>query len=72
MLRRAGIDTLKQLKALGAVKAYVAVQQTGARCNKNLLWALQGALDDMHWIDVKDVQGDLLEKELKRHKSPSR
>jgi len=52
MLRRAGITTIKQLRELGAVRAYVLVKRTGANASLNLLWALEGALTDRPWRDV--------------------
>ena len=44
MLRRAGITTEEQLRALGAVRAYVMVKRCSANASLNLLWALEGAL----------------------------
>lgn len=52
MLAKAGIRTEKRLKALGAVKAYVAVRRAGAKPSLNLLWALEGAMTDRDWKDI--------------------
>lgn len=52
MLARAGITTLAQLRALGAVAAYVAVKRHTPNASLNLLWALEGALTQMRWQDV--------------------
>ncbi len=52
MLAQAGIETLGQLQALGAVRAYVKVKNTGVNASLNLLWAMEGALSGRHWQDV--------------------
>lgn len=52
MLVGAGIESLEQLRALGAVGAFVAVRRSGASPSLNLLWALAGALSDRRWQDV--------------------
>ncbi len=52
MLVKAGIATEKRLKALGAVRAYVAVRRAGAKPSLNLLWALEGALTDRDWREI--------------------
>ncbi|MBA4383007.1 MAG: competence protein TfoX [Sideroxydans sp.] len=48
MLERGGIKTVDQLRKLGAVCAYVQVKSVG-KVSLNLLWAMEGALTDMHW-----------------------
>lgn len=52
MLRRAGITSVAQLRAIGSVQAYLSVRRTNARASLNLLWALEGALTDQHWRQV--------------------
>lgn len=52
MLRRAGIRTAAQLRAIGAARAFVAVKRCGANPSLNLLWALEGALSDRPWQEV--------------------
>lgn len=52
MLARAGITTVEQLRALGAVPAFLAVKRTGAPASLNLLWALEGALSGEDWKTV--------------------
>jgi DNA transformation protein len=49
MLRTAGIESLAELRRLGAVRAYLKVEATGAKPSLNLLWALEGALTGLHW-----------------------
>jgi len=52
MLTRAGITTIEQLRALGAVAAFARVKRSGARPSLNLLWALEGALTGLPWQEV--------------------
>lgn len=43
MLIAAGIDSEEKFRAMGSVRAYVAVKRSDARASLNLLWALEGA-----------------------------
>lgn len=52
MLQGAGIESVEQLRALGAVSAYAQVRRSGARPSLNLLWALEGALTGLPWQAV--------------------
>ncbi|HEY6897124.1 MAG TPA: TfoX/Sxy family protein [Rhodocyclaceae bacterium] len=55
-LRAAGIESVEQLRALGAVGAYLAVKriasEIGFAPSLNLLWALEGALSQRSWQAV--------------------
>ncbi len=52
MLEGAGIRTAAQLRALGAVRAYVQVKRANKDASLNLLWAMEGALTGQRWQDV--------------------
>lgn len=52
MLAKAGIDTVEQLRNLGAVRAYLQVKRNGGNASLNLLWAMEGALTGQHWQHV--------------------
>jgi DNA transformation protein len=52
MMRRAGIATERQLRALGAARAYVMVKRCNANASLNLLWALEAALSNRPWQEV--------------------
>lgn len=52
MLRAAGITDAANLRALGAVAAYLQVKRSGQGASLNLLWALEGALSGRHWQQV--------------------
>ena len=51
-LHAAGIHSASDLRRLGAVGAYQAVKTRGFRASKVLLYAIEGALLDMHWNDL--------------------
>jgi nucleotidyltransferase/DNA polymerase involved in DNA repair len=53
MLARAGIDTIAQLRKVGAVQAYVLAKRATKSASANLLYALVGSIDDMDWRDVR-------------------
>jgi len=60
-LKKAGITTLAELAALGAVEAYLRVQTMGVKPSLNLLYALEGAIRGSHWLEVKrDSKAELL------------
>ncbi|MCL6271759.1 TfoX/Sxy family protein [Sansalvadorimonas sp. 2012CJ34-2] len=51
-LNAVGIQSPEQLKSVGAVEAYRKVKARGFRVSKVLLYALEGALLDIHWSDL--------------------
>ena len=53
LLRKAGIDSLEQLKEAGALDAFQALQKThNNSLSLDMLWALEGALDGKHWTVI--------------------
>ncbi|MBH9552399.1 TfoX/Sxy family protein [Inhella gelatinilytica] len=48
----AGIDSVSELRRLGAVHAFVRVKRAQPRASLNLLWALEGALTGLNWREV--------------------
>jgi hypothetical protein len=55
-LRQVGLRTLDDLAAVGPVEAYMRVRRAGFRPGLNLLYAIEGALNDTHWQDVPDAR----------------
>lgn len=55
MLASAGITTAEDLRAAGAVQAFLSVKRAGLPVSLNLLWALEGALTGQHWQVVARV-----------------
>lgn len=52
MLALAGIDSVEQLREIGAVVAYLRVKRVSDRASLNLLWALEAALTGVPWQQV--------------------
>ncbi|HEU4993062.1 MAG TPA: TfoX/Sxy family protein [Luteimonas sp.] len=55
-LRQVGLRTLDDLAAVGPVEAYMRVRRAGFRPGLNLLYAIEGALNDTHWQEVPDAR----------------
>ncbi|MWV11974.1 competence protein TfoX [Pseudomonas sp. R-28-1W-6] len=51
-LHAVGIHSASDLRRLGAVDAYRAVRARGFRASKVLLYAIEGALLDVHWSEL--------------------
>ncbi|TCI05071.1 hypothetical protein EZV61_03680 [Corallincola luteus] len=65
MLLAAGIASLTELQALGAVRCFLRVEQQLLKPpSLNLLYALEGALVNTHWCTVKREMGGQLILEL--------
>jgi len=62
-LHAVGIHNLSDLKRLGAADAYRAVKARGFRASKVLLYAIEGALLDVHWNDVPAERKEALNKQ---------
>lgn len=67
MLREAGISTVRELRALGAVKAYVRVKALKPKfASLNLLWAMAAGLEDRDWRELTASEKSLLLAEVRR------
>ncbi|MCF7534740.1 TfoX/Sxy family protein [Pseudomonas petrae] len=64
-LHAAGIHTIADLRRLGAIQAYRAVQVRGFRASKALLYSLEGALSNRPWSELPQEHKDYLDIELK-------
>jgi len=64
-LLEADIRDFEQLRQLGAVRAWLQVKHNSStRPSLNLLYALQGAIDNCHWQQVQKQQRQRLLLEL--------
>ncbi|MDX1453063.1 MAG: TfoX/Sxy family protein [Oleiphilaceae bacterium] len=64
-LNAIGIHTEAQLRELGAVGAFMRLrEQGGFKPSLNFLYALVGALNDQHWIDVAQQERERLLADL--------
>ncbi len=51
-LRTVGIHSRHDLAQIGPVQAYNRIRERGIKVSKVLLYALQGALMDIHWSEL--------------------
>ena len=63
-LHAVGIHSASDLRRLGAVDAYRAVRTRGFRASKVLLYAIEGALMDVHWNDIPAERKEALNRQL--------
>lgn len=59
-LHAVGIHSANDLRRRGSVEAYRAVRARGFRASKVLLYAIEGALLDVHWNDLPPGTKDKL------------
>lgn len=52
ILHAIGINTYADLREVGAVEAYKRIKARDINVSKVMLYALQGALMDVHWNDL--------------------
>ena len=55
-LRQVGLRSLEDVAAAGTVDAFMKVRRAGFKPSLNLLYALEGALQDCHWQDVPEAR----------------
>jgi DNA transformation protein len=56
-LRQVGLRSLQDdLAAIGAVDAFMKVRRAGFKPSLNLLYSLEGALQDCHWQEVPEAR----------------
>ncbi len=53
-LKTVGIHNLDDLKSIGPAEAFKRINNRGIRTSKVLLYALQGAILDLHWNDIPE------------------
>lgn len=62
-LRAIGVNNSRELRNIGAVTAYNRIRGRGFRVSKVLLYALEGALLDVHWNNLSpDLKRRLVEE----------
>ncbi len=55
-LRQVGLRSREDIAAAGPVAAFMKVRRAGFKPSLNLLYALEGALHDVHWQEVPDAR----------------
>ena len=67
MLAEVGIHTVGELRAIGAVNAYVRVKAVRSRgASVNLLWSMAAGLDGRGWQEVSAEEKESLLAEVRR------
>ena len=49
-----GIHNREELERIGPVNAYNRIRERGIKVSKVLLYALHGALTDVHWTELEE------------------
>ena len=63
ILHAIGVNSYQELSEMGAVEAYCRIKSRGISVSKVMLYALQGALMDVHWNDLSpDMKVRLVEE----------
>ncbi len=71
-LRTVGIHSRDELANLGPVATYNRIRERGIRVSRVLLYALQGALLDVHWNELDpDLKRQLVEAADGRSQIPN-
>ncbi len=52
ILHAIGVNSHEDLQSIGAAEAYARIKERGIHISKVMLYALQGALMDVHWNDL--------------------
>ncbi len=52
-LKAIGIDTLEQLRACDPYVVYAKLKQHNAKVSLNFLYAIIGAQEGRHWLEIK-------------------
>ena len=67
ILHAIGINSYSDLSSMGAVEAYCRIKARGIHVSKVMLYALQGALMDVHWNDLSPELKAKLVEEAEQH-----
>lgn len=63
ILHAIGVNSYEDLARMGAVEAYRKVKMRGIQVSKVMLYALQGALMDVHWNELSpELKASLVEE----------
>lgn len=68
LLHDVGVHTLEDLRKMGSVEAYVKLKRRHHhKINKMFLYAMQGALMDVHWHALsEDIKNEILIRSEKK------
>lgn len=74
ILQAIGVNTYEDLAEMGPVKAYCKIKDRGIHVSKVMLYALQGALMDIHWNDLPvELKSQLVQQvDMAESKDPAK
>jgi DNA transformation protein and related proteins len=55
-LKEAGINSIEDLKSLGSENAFIRIRTIDPSACLNMLYALEGAIEDIRWHDLDRVK----------------
>lgn len=68
-LQKIGINTPEELEKVGAVRAYIRLKkESSVQPSLNFLYAMVGALENEHWIDIAKTEKGRLLMELEGYR----
>ncbi len=68
-LNEIGIYTKEELGEMGAVQAYIKLQKEGSiKPSMNFLYAMVGAIENVHWMEIAKSERERLLMELEGYK----
>ena len=59
-----GVYTRDELREMGAVNAYRLLVLRGYNPTLNLVWGIEGALRDVHWMELPEEVKEALRREI--------
>lgn len=66
LLRQVGLHSREDLREAGPVEAFLRVRRAGFKPTLNLLYSLEGALQDCHWQALPRGRRETLAAEVER------
>lgn len=66
LLRQVGLHSRDDLRRAGSVEAFLRVRRAGFKPTLNLLYSLEGALQDCHWQSLPRMRREALAAEVER------
>jgi DNA transformation protein len=66
ILRAIGVNTYEDLASTGAVETYCRIKARGIQVSKVMLYALEGALMNVHWNDLDPAHKARLVEEAEK------
>jgi DNA transformation protein len=63
-LHELGIDSLQDLRRCGSVATFQLIRSHHPNASLNLLWSLEGAIQNLDWRDLPEYQKERLRRQV--------